>query len=430
MATTAQKIGTAALGASLAISAALAFGVLRPQNLTALAGPSPTGSGYVVTRAGVTQGIALAGTPGTQVAGWCDAGGGAAVPCAVSSNGSPPTTGLCASRPSATGSGALYFCTDAPLRYLDSPATSSWWTWANVGAPISFSPQASAFTLVTQTAQAVTLQQVADAIRVSSMGGNNSVALQAGSLSSSGIWAATIIATNGNAGNHSYPDIGVAVTTGTTAGSSTMYSLSSEWIGLIATNTTPTLTLSNYFNYEQSVIASTSRSVYGLAYGPVMQSGEFVYLRALADGFQLHWQSSENGIRWWDITTPGNTPSSLTDWGFFVGNAASYTSEIETYVVRADLTTPTSCTISSGTGATPPVLTVNAGCTIKLADMIRIYSAGCSSLNNANWFVSAVAGTSVTLGYGDVSANFQSATGALASCASPFTGGTAVIVSR
>jgi hypothetical protein len=44
-------------------------------------------------------------------------------------------SGPAASRPAATGSGVLYFCTDLAALYFDNPATNSWQQFATESMP-------------------------------------------------------------------------------------------------------------------------------------------------------------------------------------------------------------------------------------------------------------------------------------------------------
>ncbi len=227
---------------------------------------------------------------------------------AEAGSGGGASSGLAAARPSATGSGKLYFCDDLPVVYLDDPTLVAWKQYGIMG----YQPAPMAISNWTAVGQLGLYQRGDSILGLATATSNNGAAtagLQAipGSFISANAWVVTCFGFLATQAGSRYPMFGAAVTNGLVGGTSTMYYMvrygsSNGWIaGSITLN------------------ATGGRSVYNQL-GDNDQDFVFFGLntRLLNDGTNLYFQISADGMFWRNVNTQ-SLPGGLTDYGFFIG---------------------------------------------------------------------------------------------------------------
>lgn len=312
------------------------------------------------------------------------------------------SAGLSTARPSATGSGKFYLCTDIPVFYFDDPNTTLWKQFAT-----EYLPAPAAATSYT-TVGNISLSQNADTIRAlctSNASSQSGAGLISQTLSSSSPWSITLvfaanlaIVTNGADGT-----IGVIVTNGTVNGTSTCYGI---W--LITSNASPGL---GWISSAQSGGTSTLGGTYTGA-PSINYSGSVicpigtgkVHFRLLADGTNLHYQYSQDGFQWADVASVA-TPSGLTDYGFTLGNYGGAVGGYSQALIfeNAYNSAPLQYTITNNTAANPSVVTIGTH-TIQAGDIVAIHGAT-TNLNSGTgnlalaggWLVTAIGSTTITV---------------------------------
>lgn len=321
------------------------------------------------------------------------------------SGGAVNISGPAGSRPAASGSGKIYFSTDVPVAYLDDPDAGAWLQFASEYLPKGAA--ASSYTLIATSngcggGSTIGLTQFGDSIRAlsTSSGSCTQPALIAsGALGGSSAWAVNLVATwmpqqlSGQS-----PMLGIVVATGTTSGTSTgtFYGIqgytNDNTVQLVANNGT---TLGSN-NGTQLFTSIPGNFWYG--------TGR-VHFRLLADGTELHYQISSDGINWLDVYSAA-TPSSLTDYGFFMGAISSggTTNYGQSIIHSNNISTPTQYSVTAATNATPSVITIGTH-TIVPGDLVAIHgtvgntgintTAGAGTLGGA-LIVTAVGSTTIT----------------------------------
>lgn len=282
------------------------------------------------------------------------------------------SVGLSSARPAASGSGRLYACTDIPVAYIDDPTAGS---WQQVHLPPLTAPLAASNYA---TVGNITLNQYADTIAATLFANGNSVgnvALTPGSLGSSAAWVVELAATVSAPYNTTYPVIGVCVANGITSGTSnawgiSYWSSSGAWglqqeqigVGNLARIT------------DNNQVASMSQFLWG--------GDGLIRLRLLADGTNLHYQVSNDGYWWWDWYTAA-TPSSLTYYGFYLGNDSNSSAGFSRSLVFKNQSRPlTQISVTGATNANPIVITTNGAHGLLDGDSVAIHGVGGNT--NAN----------------------------------------------
>lgn len=289
--------------------------------------------------------------------------------------GSVVKVGVASGRPTATGSGNLYFCTDISALYVDNPTTGAWAQFG-VGQQVPTLGSAGSYT----TVGSLSLTNYADFIRAAPYTNANNVAscaLKAGSLSNTGTWVVNLVASFLPTFGTTYPEIGPVVTNGTTGGTSVAYapiyySFNSAQQGIGAVEFTVA-------GGRISALASNNS-----AYQTVVGGTGLVNLRLLNDATNLHFQASNDGFHWSDFFCQASI-SGLTNYGFMIGGeAGSGIGYCQGIIYRNDLTTLTvpQATITNATNASPIVITTSGNHNFLSGDTVAIH--GVTGNTNAN----------------------------------------------
>lgn len=389
MATAAQKTGAAVLGTLGAVGAAIAFGVLHPQNLAAVAGPSPAGTGYVYTNAGITQQTALAGNPGTQVAGWCDAGGGAITACAVSSGGGA-STGLCQNLPAATGSGKTYACDDVAITCVDDPTAVAWKCYQQTSGFLGAGVDAGAFTVVVQSGNFMNLNQFGPAVGVGiTNNANVGCAVEANaSITQTGLWMVTMTGRFDPSTFSSYPGLGVCVMDGNVA-LSNAYCMGASFSG-------PGTLCYHQENYTLAGSRTANNNeVCGAS--PFVGAAGTWWFRLLNDSNTLHFQIAANGNNDWNDWLTANTPATLGFQGFCMlsSGAGAYGHAL---VYENQYGTPIHASVTNISATNPCTITTTTN-TFRAGDFIIMQGNVTSPDVNSHtgYYATSVSPTSATL---------------------------------
>lgn len=336
---------------------------------------TPTGNGIPVIINGQYQASASSGDAGQALiwdggATWGQAGGRAFI-------------GTCASRVSATGSGNLYSCTDFPATYIDDPTLA---TWRQLIAPLAVAGGASSLGSYTSVGSIGATQQgsaIAAAMYANGSATVGWLLTPSANLGSSSTWIVELTATASGFYLTQYPSIGLSVANGTISGTSTGYSMnvwqngSGGFTGLhmlqdtiggarVSSNNEVSTNLAAFFN--------------GMGDGKL-------HLRILADGTNAHFQIGNDGFYWWDWYTLA-TPSSLTHYGFQLGNDAATggNSYIRAIVYKNEQkslnVSQATVSTTTGNGVSPIVVTTTAAHNFNDGDCVAIHGVGGNT--NAN----------------------------------------------
>lgn len=307
--------------------------------------------------------------------------------------GAKNMSGPVAARPAATGSGAIYLCTDFPALYLDDPSSGEWQQWAITPAPSGSA--ANTWTVVGNLA----LQAYGDAIRAAvtqNINGVGNVALQAipGGLPASSPWMVTLTG-DFLGGNYvdQYPEMGVIVANGATNGVSNGWGITTVQGGDQNGVHAVQIGIGNLarLNAWNEALNVPTRQVGGTGDGRL-------HLRLLNDGASLHCQQSGDGFHWLDWYALA-TPTGLTHYGFYLGNDYPNNNAIAAGLVYGCLYSPTAvkrAAITGATNATPIVVTAPSH-GFKSGDLVSVNGVvGNTAANTAitaNGFQPALAGT-------------------------------------
>jgi hypothetical protein len=342
-------------GATGAAGAAGAVGATGATGAVGATGSAGTNGATGATGAGVTGATGPAGSSGVT---------GPTGPA-----GSAASVGLASARPTATGSGRMYFCTDVPVMYVDDP-TQVAWVQFNV-VPVPKGPAAASYTLVGN----IGLTQYADSIRaaVYSQAANiASCALIAGSLPVGGSWVVTLAASFMTPAS-TFPSLCVCVTNGVASGSSTLWEMGLYWQGggsvqIHANSGTVGGTTSRI-----TAISATDQAWTVVQVG----NGNAMHFRLLADSTNLHFQYGD-GTNWFDYGTIA-TPSGLTDYGICMGDSgtnAGATCQALVFENTLSALTVAQSTVTNVTSATPGVVTTSAPHNLQDGDWVAIHGVG------------------------------------------------------
>jgi hypothetical protein len=304
----------------------------------------------------------------------------------------PASVGLSSARPSATGSGVIYVCSDAPVMYVDDPTTEAWQQIGVADTGLSTAPGAAA----NWTAIDISLVQKADTLLAIQADAYQSVALKtlsSAGLSGSGSWAAYLTCRLSLSTNTTATQGGICVTNGTTSGTSTMYALglylnpgtNAGWLYASAVTIGGT-------NGWSTATAMTGQGV--------PWTGAELNLRVLSDGTDLYFQFSNGGVHWRTFSSI-SLPSGLTNYGFAVSSAGtsspSSTMPGAMLVDKCYAAAVTQVAVSggSGNGTTSTIDTVAAhGLVSGMFVTIRGLSGGTGTLPNGGEYVITVTGAS------------------------------------
>jgi hypothetical protein len=276
-------------------------------------GTTPAGPGVTVQDAGTTvvanatvENFTGSGVTVTGVAGV------ATINIPGSSTVVPAQVGLSIARPSATGSGKLYVCTDVPLVYVDDPTTEAWQQFTVADTGKGTAPGA----IAGWTAIGCNLVQKADSIlALQSPAGQHAAILKpfSGSgFSGSGSWIVTaalvpylwpVVTSTGQV-----VQIGVCVSNGTTSGTSVMYGFGLYWNpdsnagSILITNVT--------LGGGSGGWSAASTLVSLVPFNGVH------HLRLLSDGTTVLYQVSNDGGFWRTLTAVAISGDiTISDWG-------------------------------------------------------------------------------------------------------------------
>lgn len=299
------------------------------------------------------------------------------------SGGGGASVGLASARPSATGSGKIYVCTDVPLLYVDDPTLAAW-VQCRV-TPTKTPPAVASYTTIIGD---IGLTQKADSIRAGRFSNTASVtscALIAGSLGVSSTWVVTLKGTILAPPGWSFGALACVVTNGVTSGTSTVwgaycYTDASASLGLVQTQDT----LGGGAGSSNGNVTTTQ---------PAQVGGDAVYLRIIADGTNAHFQTSPDGVYWMPISVIA-TPSGLTDYGFHLGNHSTGGAWVDALIFENNLSALTvpQATITGATNATPIVITTSAAHGFETGDLIAQHGVGGNTAANSG------TGTALTSG--------------------------------
>jgi len=287
-------------------------------------------------------------------------------------------SGVSTARPTATGSGLVYQCSDIPVKYVDDHATKAWKQYVrDIYTPTP--TVASSYTVVSTTN--LSLAQYADTISARMLVSGVSTApcaLLSGTLSSSGTWVVNLLASMDEVINTTYPGVAIVVTDGTTSGTSNAYGIT-YWSN--GTN--------HGLHQDQFKVNGTRSSVSNEFSGITF---ELIRFRLLADGTNLHYQVSyQDGFHWTDIAC-ATTPSSLAYYGFALGNDfTSNSSYTQALIYRNDLTTLTvaQATISTISTANPAIVTTSAAHNFLTGDIVAIHGSSNANFNSGTGVTTA-----------------------------------------
>lgn len=304
---------------------------------------------------------------------------GATGPTGPSGAGAGASVGLASARPTATGSGRMFFASDIGVCYVDDPTAVAWVQYVITPAPAP--PSLASYTLVGKLGAA----QYADCIRASVYDQSANIAscaLAAGSLGSSSTWVVTLAASF-LAPATSYPGLGLCVANGTTSGTSDL------WAVGVYVNGSSSLTMRAQEAIVGGAIVGSTLSDLTVVPAAQIGNGNCMHFRLLADGVNLHFQYGD-GVSFFDLYTMA-TPSGLTDYGFVIGQGPSTNARCMATVFSntlGALTIPQS-TVSNVAAGTPGVVTTSAAHGLVSGDWVAIHGVGGSSGANTgtgtNW---------------------------------------------
>lgn len=306
------------------------------------------------------------------------------------------TYALASTRPSASGSGRLFFCKDIPVAYFDDPSTSSWlqFPWEGLTHP------AAASSYIIAPSGSIGLIQYADTLRAATANNNSNTVcalIASGALGQTASWAVTLTATVNPILFQTYPDFGICVTDGSANGSN-VYAISAGSNGSAI-----------YVHQQDLVIGSGARNnnigEQNPNPAPIAFSGKF-RARILNDGVITRFQLSSDGFSWQDWNARSSF-SGLTHFGFYFGSAAGSFDYGQSIIYENRVSVPLQYTISAvTTPTTPGTFTIGTHALLP-GDTVSIQGAtGLTTINTnstgtgqlGSWaLVTAISSNSVTL---------------------------------
>ncbi len=285
-------------------------------------------------------------------------------------------TGLAANRPTATGSGRLYFCDDVPVVYVDDQTTVAWKQYGVMG----YLPAPGSIAGWTVVGNGLSLVQKGDSILGLCTAAQNSAALKpipVGFLNQP--WAVDLFGFLMQQMGSQYPEFGVCVSNGTTSGTSTMYVMSRY------------ASSNGWFAGADTVgSVQAGKVVYNSSDGNTdMYAGSFgVNVRIVSDNTELYFQVSGDGEFWrtWGATA---LPAGLTNYGFTIFTDTS-TGLSGALVEKIRIQSPTSVNVSNVvTNGTIATITTASAHNLTPGEQITIRGlTGTGTAPNGIWGVS------------------------------------------
>lgn len=221
-------------------------------------------------------------------------------------------SGASTSRPTATGSGALYLCDDINVLYMDNPTTNAWKSYHTMGYSGSTPPTVASLTVV----GTMGLLQKGDSILASTQVNNkdhHALTSLPGGVTAAGPWVLTISGSCSFTRGATFPSFGCMISNGVTAASSTglflgYYQFSSNtlvpgvWTVTLNTQSRPAVYYGDNTNTADSVVP---------AYFRIINDGtNYIYQQAIIKG--AFWRTLFTHT----TATVGITP---THYGFGLG---------------------------------------------------------------------------------------------------------------
>jgi hypothetical protein len=253
----------------------------------------------------------------------------------------PCQVGLSSARPSATGSGKLYACSDVPIVYVDDPNTSAWQQFSVLDSGPSTAPGA----IGGYTSVGLSLLQRGDSFIAIQSTATQCLALKSATLTGSWIVEAGFVPYFFGATSASLlSQVGVAVSNGTTSGTSLFYAIAAQ-AGLGS---------SGYVIAEAITVGGTggwSTAFQGSAVAP----HTYNHVRLLSDGTNVYFQYSVDGVYWRSVNAGGAAaPSGYTDYGIVVATGGvsgpAGTFQAAAMVQKLLKTTPAQFAVTGGSG--------------------------------------------------------------------------------
>lgn len=288
--------------------------------------------------------------------------------------GATSNVGLASARPSATGSGSIYLCSDIPVMYVDDPTAVAWQQFAIT--PVLDPPPVKASY---STFGNLFLNQYADSLRATLSHNVNNAAgsglVSSGSLGAGSTWMVTFAGSVNTPASQSFPEMGVAIFDGNTSGTSNLYAIIVYGNGG-----------SYNIHQEKSTLAggriSTNNEV---QINPTsMGSGRLINLRILNDGTNTHYQHSSDGMNWWDLFTE-TAHSGIVYYGFVMGGNGGSSNGLavgNVYKNAVKSLTVAQATIIDATNASPIVVQTSAAHNFQDGDVVANHGVGGNT--NAN----------------------------------------------
>jgi hypothetical protein len=287
--------------------------------------------------------------------------------------------GLAANRPAATGSGLTYYCSDAPLTYVDDPNTVAWQQRVD-GRPTTGPGLISNYTVCGNGA----LTQFADSIEfcgfMTGVSKTVSALRASAALGASAVWSVSLKVNWQSEYGQANPIVGVSVSNGTTTGTSVaytgaLYTSSNSWGGaeLVSITTGAGRTSGGQLFANTAIINAYISPI--------------INLRLLNDGALLHFQGSQDGFHWQDFGGVASV-SGFTDYGFTIGNEATTGAADgqQAFVYENLLSTPAVGTVIGSTNGTPGSLTLSSADIAKFrtGDIVSVHAvSGAAGVNNS-----------------------------------------------
>lgn len=345
----------------------------------------PNGTQGATGATGPTGGVGATGATGAGATGATGATGptgGNGATGATGSSGVGASVGSYAARPTATGSGKIYFCTDLEVLYVDDPTAVAWVQFNSI--PVSAAPTAASYTVVGNMA----LIQYADVVRATMFDALQSKAtcalIASGSLGASSAWSVELTASLATMVAATFAAIGVCVTNGTVSGTSIGYSIMFYNDG------------ASYGLYEDAsfTVGGAGTHANATTTSTGISAPNNINLRLLNDAVNLHFQTSVDGLNWWDFVVIA-CPAGFTNYGFQLGNSMTggclAQSNIYHNQLKTVLNVPQS-TVTNATNANPIVVTTAAAHGLQSGDFVAIHGVVGNTATNT--------GTGATLGSG------------------------------
>lgn len=369
---------TGATGAVGSTGPTGAVGITGATGAQGTTGPTGAAGGAGATGAvgasGATGAVGATGATGAGATGATGSQGVTGPTGPTGPAGQAATVGLASARPTATGSGKMYFCTDVPVMYVDDPTAVAWIQFNVV--PVPKPPAVGSYTVVgnglglTQYADSILAQQASAAQNITAC------ALVAGSLPQASPWIVRLAATV-MIPPSTFPSFGLCVTNGTSSG------VSEAWmIHLYGNNDSSTvleiLTATVGANFISSLTS------FGTLLPTIIGNTNCLHFRILNDGNVMHFQYG-NGQNWLDMYTL-LSPAGLSNYGFCFGpsNGASNARASATVFenVLGTLTVPQASISAAAPAGASTVFTTSAPHGLVTGDWVSIF--GIAGMTGAN----------------------------------------------